>query len=66
MSLDYDQALRMARGMKIKDAEIQRAIRKVQKAKHGVVALRFAKQGRYMEIEILDEAYDANVRVYPG
>lgn len=58
--------LRMARGMKDKDAEIQRAIRRVQKKGHGVVALRFAKQGRYMEIEILDEPYDSNVRVYPG
>ena len=64
--LDYDKALRMARWMKKEDPKIQRAIRKVQKEGHGCVALRFTNDGRYMEIEILDEPYDANVRVYPG
>lgn len=66
MTLDYEMAMAMARGMKAKDPEIQRAIRKVQKDQHGVVALRFAKRGRYMEIEIMDEPFDDNVRVYPG
>lgn len=56
----------MARTMKAEDSKIQRAIRKTMKDGHGVVALRFTDDGRYMEIEIMDEPFDPNVRVYPG
>jgi len=64
--LDYDKALKMARWMKKKDPEIQRAIRKTIKDEHGVVVLRFTDNAKYMEIEILDEPFEANVRVYAG
>ena len=64
--MDFEQAKRMAQWMKAKDLEIRRAILQVQQAQHGVVALRFTDQAREMEIEILDEPYDDNVRVYPG
>lgn len=64
--ITYDQGLRMARTMKAEDSKIQRAIRKTMKDGHGVVALRFTDDGRYMEIEIMDEPFDPNVRVYPG
>lgn len=64
--LEYEKALRMARHMKKSNDAIVAAIHEVQKAGHGAVALRFTDDGRYMEIEILDEPYDSNVRVYPG
>jgi diphthamide synthase subunit DPH2 len=63
--MDYEQGLHMAQLMKQKDLEIRRAILKVQQAGYGVVALRFTDEGREMAIEILDEPYDDNVRVYP-
>ena len=66
MTDDYVKFLRMARTMQDRDHEIQRAIRKVQRAQHGVVALRFSKNARRMEIEIEDEPYMDSVRVYPG
>jgi hypothetical protein len=66
MTLEYNQALRMARWMKAKNDEITLAILDVQKANYGVVALRFSDEGRQMEIEILNEPFDPNVRVYPG
>ena len=56
----------MARWMKKEDKAIVKAIEQVQAANHGVVALRFSNDCREMEIEILDEPYDDNVRVYPG
>lgn len=58
--------LRMARFMHDREHEIQRAIRKAQRARHGVVALRFSHNARRMEIEIEDEPYRDDVRVYPG
>lgn len=64
--MDYEQGLNMARTMKQKDPEIIRAIKQVQRAHHGVVALKFSDQGKTMQIEVLDEPYDPNVRVYPG
>jgi hypothetical protein len=64
--LSYEQGIRMAQKMKEYDPEIQRAIRKTMKAKHGVVALKFQRDCRELEIEILDEPFDDNVRVYPG
>lgn len=64
--MDYDQGLRMARWMKKEDEAIRAAIEKTQEDQHGVVALRFSDQGRQMTIEILDEPYDENVRIYPG
>jgi len=64
--MDYEQGLRMARWMKKEDKAIVKAIEQVQAANHGVVALRFSNDCREMEIEILDEPYDDNVRVYPG
>jgi hypothetical protein len=64
--MDYQQSIRMARHMKKKDDQIRTAIDKCIEEHHGVVALKFRDQGREMEIEILDEPYDDNVRVYPG
>lgn len=64
--LDYEHSLNMARNMKEYDTEIRVAIRRIIMDKHGVVALRFSDQGRDMKIEILDEPYDDNIRVYPG
>lgn len=64
--MKYDEGLRMAQAMKEKDAEIRAAILKTQRDRHGVVALRFSDQGREMAIEILDEPYESDVRVYPG
>lgn len=58
--------LRMAHHMKEQDTNIQAAIMQCQGTKHGVVALKFSNEGREMAIEILDEPYDDNVRVYPG
>lgn len=62
----WETGLRMAQHMKDQDESIKAAIIQVQAAKHGVVALKFANEGRDMEIEILDEPFDDNVRVYPG
>lgn len=64
--MTYEQGLRMARLMKDEDGKIRRAIKKVQDKQHGVVALKFADGCRKLHIEILDEPYDDNVRVYPG
>lgn len=61
---DYEEYLAMATQMKAKDIEIRKAIRRVQRAQHGVVALRFHDHGTRMEIVILDEPYEDNVRVY--
>lgn len=66
MGLDYEQGLRMARWMKRSNDEIVLAIKKTQAAQHGVVALRFSNECRDMKIEILDEPFDGNVRVFPG
>jgi hypothetical protein len=63
---EYDHFLHMARAMKAGDDEIRAAIYKVTEAQHGVVALVFSNHGRDMEIQILDEPFDSNVRVYPG
>jgi hypothetical protein len=52
--------------MQDRDPEIREAIEETMVAQHGVVALRFSDAGREMVIEILDEPYDGNVRVYPG
>ena len=64
--MDYPQGLRMARLMKKNDDRIRTAIDKTIHEQHGVVALRFYDHGRGLDIEILDEPYDDNVRVYPG
>ena len=64
MSLDYKKALRMARHMKAHNEDIVAAIEKVTEAQHGVVALRFTQEAKYMEIEILDEPFDPNVKVF--
>jgi hypothetical protein len=64
--LDYEKGLQIARLMKARNSEIIQAIRKVKAANHGVVALKFSNGGREMEIVILDEPYDDNVRVFPG
>ena len=59
-------ALRMAELMTEMDAEIREAILTTQRAGHGVVALRFSDGATRMDIEILDETPDGNVRIYPG
>ena len=58
--------MRMAQKMKEQDESIKVAIMQVQAAEHGVVALKFTNEGREMAIEILDEPYEGDVRVYPG
>ena len=64
--ITYQQGLNMASLMKDKDHEIRDAIFKCMQEDHGVVALRFSDEGRTMEVEILNEPYDDNVRVFPG
>jgi hypothetical protein len=64
--MDYEQGLAMARTMKAYDDEIKDAIHQAQLAQHGVVALKFSHGGTQMSIEIMDEPYDENVRIYPG
>jgi len=63
---DPHHFLRMAQLLKAQDAEIKQAIFQVQAQNHGVVALKFTDQGRNMVIEILDEPFEENVRVFPG
>jgi hypothetical protein len=63
---DYNHFLHMARNMKARNDDIVAAIYEVQAAQHGVVGLFFSNQGRDMEIRILDEPFDDNVRVYAG
>jgi len=64
MGLSYQEGLRMARWMKDKEGQIKEAIEKVQSDNHGVVALRFSDHARQMRIEILDEPYEPDVRIY--
>ena len=63
---DYNHYLRMARHTKSSHNEILAAINQVMEAQHGVVALVFTNQGRDMEIRILDEPFEENVRMFPG
>ena len=63
---DYNHFLRMAQHMKASSNDIVAAIEKVQAADYGVVALVFTKGGRKMEIQILDEPFGPNVRLFPG
>lgn len=64
--MTYEQGLRMARYMKDKADEITEAIKETQAVNYGVVALKFSNGGREMRIEILDEPFDPNVKVFPG
>ena len=52
--------------MKEKDPEIRRAILRTQADNYGVVALKYSDECRHLEIEILDEPFEDNVRVYPA
>lgn len=65
-SPDYQHFLRMAQLMKDRDPQIQEAIEQVMVARHGVVALKYSNGGRELTVEILDEPFDDQVRVYPG
>ena len=64
--MDYETGLNMAKMMKAEDHRIRQAIRQCEQARHGVVALKFTDQGTRMRVEILDEPYQSDVRVYPG
>jgi hypothetical protein len=64
--MNYEMGLRMARLMKGRDLEIRDAILRCAQARHGVVALQFSNGCRELEIEILDEPYEPNVRIFPG
>jgi len=64
--ISYGHGLNMAHLMKTRGEEIKTEILKCQTAGHGVVALKFSNEGRDMEIEVLDEPYENDVRVYPG
>ena len=66
MTLDYAQALRMAELFKARGDEVKEAIEECQGVNYGVVALKFSNGCREMEIEILNEPYEPDVRVYPG
>lgn len=63
--MNEKQGLRMAGHMKERDAEIIAAIEQVQSDQHGVVALSFTNEARDMEVLILDEPYEPNVRIFP-
>jgi hypothetical protein len=65
-TIDGEAYMRMAHWMKDQDKEIVAAIHQTMKDNHGVVALKFRDGCREMDIEILDEPFDDNVRVYPG
>jgi phage host-nuclease inhibitor protein Gam len=64
--MTYEQGLAMARLMKAYDEQIKDAILLTQQAQHGVVALKFSEGGTQLRVEILDEPYQDDVRVYPG
>jgi hypothetical protein len=64
--MEWEEGLRMAQHMKDQDASIKAAIMQCQGSNHGVVALKFSNECRQMAIEILDEPYDDQVRVYPA
>jgi len=66
VGLSYEEGLRMARLMKEHDLSIRKAIEETIAANHGVVALRFTDGCREMTVEVLDEPFDPNVRIYPG
>lgn len=66
MSMTYEQGLAMARLMKAYDEQIKDAILLTQQAQHGVVTLKFSEGGTKLRVEILDEPYQDDVRVYPG
>ena len=63
--MEWEQGLRMAKWMQEHDPEIKAAIFQCQANEHGVVALKFSNEGRSGEIEILDEPFGDDVRVYP-
>lgn len=64
--MEWEEGLRMANWMKEQDTNIKAAILQCLANQRGVVALKFSNECREMEIEILDEPYEDNVRVYPG
>ena len=64
--MEWEEGLRMAQHMKEQDANIKAAIFQCQANQHGVVALKFTNECREMAIEILDEPFGDDVRVYPG
>ena len=64
--MDWEQGMAMAKMMKAYDPEIRKAIEQTQRDHHGVVALRFSNHGKNLRVEILDEPYQDDVRVYPG
>jgi len=64
--MKYEDGLRMAQVLKDLGDEITAAIYKTMDAKHGVVAVRFTKGNETATVEILDEPYQDDVRVYPG
>jgi hypothetical protein len=66
VALTEEQGLRMASHMKERGDEIIAAIKACQLKWHGVVALKFSNECREMAIEILDEPYDPNVKIFPG
>jgi hypothetical protein len=63
--VNEEQGLRMAHHMKSRGDEITAAIRQTQADQHGVVALVFTDDCRAMEVRILDEPYEPNVRIFP-
>lgn len=65
-SLDIEHATNMANSMKALNEDITVEINKTKEANWGVVALKFANKGRSVQIEVLDEPYEPNVRMYPG
>jgi hypothetical protein len=64
--MEWEEGLRMAQWMKEQDANIKAAIFQCQANEHGVVALKFTNGCREGRIEILDEPFGDDVRVYPG
>lgn len=63
--LTYTEALNMARAMKETGDAVRKLIEKCQDANHGVVAMKFTDECTKVQIEVLDEPYEPNVRIYP-
>jgi hypothetical protein len=62
--LSSDEALRMAQLMRARGEEIARLVKVVEVAHHGVVVLRFSDGCRELAVELADEPFTGEVRVY--
>ena len=62
--LSYTEARNMARVMKRTGEEVRDRIEECQRLNHGVVEMHFTKHCTEVEIVIVDEPYEPNVRIF--